>query len=65
MQLFLFQVEAIYLISEGNSSDGAREVLRTTVEKIDIPLHIVSYECSDPSALVYLKSIADISGRLV
>jgi hypothetical protein len=55
----------VYLITEGNSSDQAREILRDNIFKTRcslnnaIPLHVVSLFCHSNNTQVFLRSIAD------
>lgn len=59
-----FQVHSIYLISEGNSSDSAREILRDNIVKTrlasstPIPIHVVSLFCQNNDTEIFLRSIS-------
>ena len=52
------------MLSEGNSSDGAREMLRDNIVKTrlssntPIPIHVVSLFCSNNDTDIFLRSIA-------
>lgn len=66
------QVDSYYLISEGNSSDDARETLRDNVVKTRLstqstkPFNVVSLFCNDNDTQTYLRSIAQsANGRFV
>ncbi|XP_071086987.1 von Willebrand factor A domain-containing protein 3B-like [Haliotis cracherodii] len=52
--------EAIYLFTEGTSSDSSREILREKVTscRLNIPIHIVSYNCSSADTIKYLRTLA-------
>jgi len=56
------KLDAVYLISEGASSNGLREILYDKLVKESfhkrIKLNIVSFNCSDLNTLDYLKRIA-------
>ena len=64
LYIFSIQVHSIYLISEGNSSDLAREMLRDNIVKTrlssntPIPVHVVSLFCQNNDTEVFLRSIA-------
>lgn len=64
LYIFSIQVHSIYLISEGNSSDSAREMLRDNIVKTrlssntPIPVHVVSLFCQNNDTEVFLRSIA-------
>jgi len=59
-----FKVHCIYLISEGNSSDSAREILRDNIVKTrlastaPIPIHVVSLFCQNNDTELFLRSIS-------
>ena len=59
------QVHGIYLISEGDSSDSAREMLRDSIVKSQtssntpIPLHVVSLYCHNNDTQSFLRSLAE------
>ena len=61
----VFQVHGIYLISEGDSSDSAREMLRDGIVKTQtasntpIPLHVVSLFCHNNDTQAFLRSLAE------
>jgi hypothetical protein len=60
----LIKVHSIYLISEGNSSDSAREILRDNIVKTRLssntpmPIHVVSLFCQNNDTEIFLHSIA-------
>lgn len=61
----VLKIEAVYLISEGTSSNGTREllydkVLKNSLEK-KIRLNIVSYNCVDPGTNEFLRRVATSS----
>jgi hypothetical protein len=62
--VFLIKVHSIYLITEGESSDSARELLRDNIVKTrlssntPIPIHIVSLFCQNNDTETFLRSIA-------
>ncbi|CAF3780229.1 unnamed protein product [Rotaria sordida] len=64
VKAFNNNVQSIYLISEGDSSDLAREMLRDNIVKTrlsstsPIPLHVVSLFCNNNDTQVFLRSIA-------
>ncbi|CAF3336880.1 unnamed protein product [Rotaria sp. Silwood1] len=64
LKAFTNAVHSIYLISEGNSSDLAREILRDNIVKtrlssnIPIPIHVVSLFCHNNDTETFLQSIA-------
>ncbi|CAF4545963.1 unnamed protein product [Rotaria sp. Silwood1] len=64
LKAFNNNVHSIYLISEGDSSDLAREMLRDNIVKTrlsstsPIPLHVVSLFCNNNDTQVFLRSIA-------
>ncbi|CAF1582905.1 unnamed protein product [Rotaria magnacalcarata] len=57
-------VESVYLISEGDSSDLAREMLRDNIVKTRLsstspkPLHVVSLYCHNNDTQLFLRSLA-------
>ncbi|CAH1777455.1 unnamed protein product [Owenia fusiformis] len=64
-------IEAVYLFTEGQSVDGSRELLKERIknksESVQVrggpmPLHVVSYNCSDPTTISFLKQIAAVTG---
>ncbi|CAF4057996.1 unnamed protein product [Adineta steineri] len=61
---FTNDVHSIYLISEGDSSDYAREMLRDNIVKTRLssnpskPLHVVSLFCHNNDTQTFLRSIA-------
>jgi hypothetical protein len=60
---FSLKVHSIYLISEGNSSDSAREMLRENIVKIrlssntPIPVHVISLFCQSNDTEIFLRTI--------
>jgi hypothetical protein len=54
----------MYLISEGDSSDLAREMLRDNIVKTrlssdtSIPLHVISLFCHNNDTQIFLRSLA-------
>ena len=60
-----FQIDAVYLISEGVSSNGLREILYDKIvkESFDkqIKFNIASYNCDEPTTIEYLKRLASSS----
>ncbi|CAF3900099.1 unnamed protein product [Rotaria sp. Silwood2] len=64
LKAFNNNVHSIYLISEGDSSDLAREMLRDNIVKTrlsstsPIPLHVVSLFCNNNDTQIFLRSIA-------
>ena len=59
------KVHSIYFVSEGNSSDSAREMLRDNIVKTrfssstSVPIHIVSLFCHDDDTEIFLRSLAE------
>ena len=60
--IFTFQVTAVFLFTEGSSCDGSRMILKEKLSSARVPLHIVSYNCTDPSTIEYLKELCRITG---
>ncbi|CAF0922263.1 unnamed protein product [Rotaria sordida] len=64
LKAFNNAVHSIYLISEGTSSDSAREMLRDNIvktrlsSKAPIPIHVVSLFCHNNDTETFLQSIA-------
>ncbi|CAF2312742.1 unnamed protein product [Rotaria sp. Silwood2] len=64
LKAFSNAVHSIYFISEGNSSDLAREMLRDNIVKTrlssnaPIPIHVVSLFCHNNDTETFLQSIA-------
>ncbi|CAF4151075.1 unnamed protein product [Rotaria sp. Silwood2] len=64
LKAFNNAVHSIYFISEGNSSDLAREMLRDNIVKTrlssnaPIPIHVVSLFCHNNDTETFLQSIA-------
>lgn len=56
------KVDAVYLISEGVSSNGAREILYDQLVKRSnerrVRLNVISFNCADPDTIDYLRRIA-------
>ncbi|CAF4882206.1 unnamed protein product, partial [Rotaria socialis] len=64
LKAFNNAVHSIYLISEGNSTDSAREMLRDNIvktrlsAKAPIPIHVVSLFCHNEDTEIFLQSLA-------
>ncbi|CAF4428138.1 unnamed protein product, partial [Rotaria magnacalcarata] len=64
LKAFNNAVHSIYLISEGNSTDSAREMLRDNIvktrlsAKAPIPVHVVSLFCHNEDTEIFLQSLA-------
>ncbi|CAF1389296.1 unnamed protein product [Adineta ricciae] len=64
LRAFATSVHSIYLITEGESSDSAREILRDNIVKArlslntPIPVHVVSLFCNNNDTETFLRSIA-------
>ncbi|UJR25800.1 hypothetical protein I4U23_007150 [Adineta vaga] len=64
VRAFTSSVHSIYLITEGESSDSAREILRDNIVKArlslntPIPVHVVSLFCNNNDTETFLRSIA-------
>ncbi|KAK3738170.1 hypothetical protein QZH41_019678, partial [Actinostola sp. cb2023] len=57
-------VEAVYLFTEGTTSDGSSELLKRKVEGSQVPIHVVSFNCNSPRTISYFKDIVkDTNGR--
>ncbi len=58
-------IEAIYLICEGISANGTREILydKLVKESFDkkIKLNVISYNCNEPETIEYLKRLSQDS----
>ncbi|KAK2176319.1 hypothetical protein NP493_671g01028 [Ridgeia piscesae] len=56
------QVEAVYLFTEGSAADGARELLKEKLIGSRVPVHVVSYNCTEPSTIDFLKDLSRMTG---
>nr|CAH8847920.1 unnamed protein product [Trichobilharzia regenti] len=54
--------EAIYLITEGESSMTAPGLLESVVKSLKYPLHIVSYRCESMKTIEYLHNLCAYTG---
>ncbi|ELT91033.1 hypothetical protein CAPTEDRAFT_168755 [Capitella teleta] len=55
-------LEAVYLFTEGASCNGARELLREKLIGSRIPVHVISYNCTDADTITFLKDMTKITG---
>ena len=60
--LCLFQVDAVYLFSEGSSANTATELLLSKVKGGPLPIHTVAFNNSDSTTIKFLKEVAQATG---
>ncbi|PAA54128.1 hypothetical protein BOX15_Mlig010461g1, partial [Macrostomum lignano] len=56
-------IEAIYLFTEGSSSDASREILIDKVKSCsEVPFHVVAYNCQSSDTLRFLRGVCELTG---
>ncbi|XP_064636642.1 von Willebrand factor A domain-containing protein 3B-like isoform X2 [Lineus longissimus] len=55
-------IECVYLFSEGCAAEGTRELLKEKLVGAKLPLHVISYNCSNPETMQLLRALAKITG---
>ncbi|XP_070554779.1 von Willebrand factor A domain-containing protein 3B-like [Ptychodera flava] len=55
-------IEAVYLFSEGSSSQSSRELLKQKVKNGPMPVNTVAFNSTDSITVQFLKDVAKITG---
>jgi len=54
--------EAVYLLSDGRPDQDARQILGQVSLSGKIPIHTISFNCTDREANLFLSELAEVSG---